>query len=175
MQAAGDRPILDRALDVVRRAAELWALAGGVLLLAVVLVNAGSLAGNIAFSQPFPGDFEIVEIGVAIAAFSFLPYCQVTGANVTADIFTAGASRRWQAIFALNASVIALVVAVILLWRMWLGLGDYRVYEEVTTVYQFPIWIAFVPILMSLALLVLASLTSLIDASRGRIDPAGTV
>jgi TRAP-type C4-dicarboxylate transport system permease small subunit len=150
----------------IRRMIELWALAGGLLLLAVVLVNVASLAGNIAFNQPVPGDFEIVEVGVAVSVFMFLPYCQITGANVTADIFTAWAGPRLLAVLAFIASVVALIVAVLLLWRMSNGLIDYRQYREVTTIYQFPIWYAFIPILISLALLVVSSLITLLDAMR---------
>ncbi len=160
--------LLDKLAGAVRRVTELWALAGGLLLLAVVAVNAASLAGNILFAQPIAGDFEIVEVGVAVAVFAFLPYCQVTGANVTADIFTAGASRAWQSVFAVIAGTIALGFGCLLLWRMSLGLVDYVRYEEVTTIYQFPIWVAFVPILVSLVLLVLAAAVTLAEALRGR-------
>jgi TRAP-type C4-dicarboxylate transport system permease small subunit len=156
------------AAAMIRKIIELWALAGGLLLIAVVLVNAASLAGNIFLNQPFPGDFEIVEIGVAVAVFSFLPYCQITDANVTADIFTARAGPRIISLLRVLASTIAFGFAALLLWRMWLGLIDYRIYREVTTIYQFPIWVAFVPILVSLFLLTLACLLTLIDAFRGK-------
>lgn len=153
----------------VRKIIELWALAGGILLLAIVLVNATSLAGNIFFNQPVRGDFEIVEVGIAVAVFSFLPYCQTTGANVTADIFTAWAGPRTLSALNALASFVALCFAVLLFWRMWYGLIDYREYREVTTIYQFPIWTAFVPILISLFLLTIACLITLINACRGKL------
>ena len=74
-----------------------WALAGGLVLLAVVAVNIYSTLGNM-WAAPFPGDFELTEIGVAIAVFSFLPFCQITDANVTADIFTSKAGPRLKAL-----------------------------------------------------------------------------
>ena len=151
----------------IRRIIELWALAGGLLLLAIVLLNTISLIGNIVANQPVRGDFEIVEMGVAVAVFAFLPYCQLTGANVTADIFTAWAGPRTISFLSVIASIIAVGFAVLLLWRMWYGLIDYRTYGEMTTVYAIPIWIAFVPILISLFLLILACLLTLIDALRG--------
>jgi TRAP-type C4-dicarboxylate transport system permease small subunit len=154
--------------QAIRKIIELWALAGGLLLLGVVMVNAVSLAGNILMHQPVPGDFEIVEVGVAVAVFAFLPYCQITDANVTADIFTAWAGPRTRGVLGLLAALIALGFALLLLWRMWYGLLDYREYREVTTIYQFPIWIAFVPILFSLVLLTLACLISLYDAFDGK-------
>ena len=156
-----------RAAAGIARLVEGWALAGGVLLFGVVLVTAWSMGGNILFNQPVPGDFEIVEIAVAVAVFAFLPYCQLTGANVSADIFTSGAGPRWIAGFSALAALVALVFASVLFWRMALGMQDYREYEELTMVYQFPIWMAFVPILVSLALLVLAALVTLIDACQG--------
>jgi TRAP-type C4-dicarboxylate transport system permease small subunit len=153
-----------RPFGLARRIIELWALAGGLLLLALVLMTAYSLLADILFRTPLPGDFEMIEVGVAVAAFSFLPYCQLTGANVTADIFTQHASPRTVAWLALLSAVIAFTFSVLLTWRMSLGLQDYRRYGEITTITGFPIWTAFVPIVMSLVLLAIASLISIRDA-----------
>lgn len=142
-----------------------WALAGGVVLLLVVLMHTWSVIGN-QFGIPFPGDFEMTEIGVAIAAFSFLPYCQLTGANVTADIFTSRASERWVAIFSLCGSIVALVFALLLLWRMYAGMLDQKSYGYETAVLQFPNWIGWVPVMVSLALLAVASISTLRDDLR---------
>lgn len=154
-------------IGLARRFIELWALAGGMVLLVLVLMNAYSLMADILFRRPLPGDFEMVEVGVAVAAFAFLPYCQITGANVTADIFTQGAGPRTVAFLGLLAALIALAFAALLLWRMSYGLIDYRLYRETTTITGFPKWIAFVPILFSLALLALACLISMRDAVAG--------
>lgn len=144
-----------------------WALAGGAVLLAVIAVNVLSVAGA-ALSDfgltAFPGDFELTELGCAIAAFSFLPYCQIAGLNVTADIFTARASKFWLSVFAVLAAAVALVFACILLWRMYLGMLDQREYDYTTAILQVPIWWAFVPCLVSLALLAFTSFASLLDA-----------
>ncbi|WP_428647013.1 TRAP transporter small permease [Roseibium sp.] len=138
-----------------------WALLGGVLLLAVVAVNMLTIVGSM-FGSPFPGDFELTEMGVAVAVFTFLPYCQLTGANVTADIFTAAASRRTIAFFTLLASLVALGFAGLLMWRMYYGMLDQKEYDYTTTILQIPHWMAFVPILVSLALLALAALVTLL-------------
>lgn len=134
-----------------------WALVGGLLLVAVVLVNAVSILSGIIFNKPFPGDFELTELGIGIAAFCFLPYCQITGANVSADIFTSRMSPRGRHILELIAHFIVALFSMLLLWRMSIGLGDYIEYEEITGVLSIPIWYAFVPALFSLSLLVLSS------------------
>jgi len=162
----GDATMRAGFSGLARMVIEVWALAGGCILLALVLMNAGSVISSAVFGAPFPGDFEMTQVGVAVAAFSFLPYCQLTGANVTADIFTSGVSRRTEAIFALAASLLALGFALLLAWRMWDGMLDQREYDYTTTILQFPHWVAFIPILISLALLAVAAVMTLKNATR---------
>ena len=148
-------------LGFARSLIEGWALVGGLLLLAVVAIDAYSIIAGAVWGRPFPGDFELTEMGTAIAAFCFLPYCQMIGANVSADIFTMKASPKAIAVMGLVASLIALGFSGILVWRMSAGLIDYRRYEEFTGILQIPIWWAFVPVVISLCLLVVASLMTL--------------
>ncbi len=143
-----------------------WALLGGVILLAVVAMNLASVVGGMVWI-PFPGDFELTQVGVAVAAFAFLPYCELTGTNVTADIFTSGAGRRTLSVFKLLASVVALFFSLLLLWRMYGGLLDQKEYNYITAILQVPIWVVFVPILVSLSLLVAAAAITLSENVRG--------
>lgn len=142
---------------IAERTIEFWALAGGALLVAVVAINVASVLGA-AFGATFPGDFELTEVGVAIAAFAFLPWCQLSRGNVSADIFTSRwPQRRISALRFLSDSVAGLV-SVLLFWRMYLGMLDQMQYGYTTTILQFPHWIAFVPILISLGLLSVAAI-----------------
>ena len=148
---------------LARRVIEGWALAGGLVLLGIALMSTWSSVTGVVFAKPLPGDFELVEMGVAIAIFMFLPYCQLTDANVTADIFTAHAGLRTQALLKLLSAAIALGFGVLLIWRMYAGLLDYRQYVETTTILHIPIWYAYVPALISLALLIVACAISMRD------------
>lgn len=142
------------------------------MLLAVVLINVFSVVGSALWGKPFPGDFELTEMGVCVAAFSFLPYCQLTGSNVTADIFTARASPRWLALYTATGSLIALLFGVLLMWRMWAGMLDQKQYDYTTAILQVPHWFAFIPILFSLALLVVAAALTLSGFNRARPNDA---
>ena len=147
-----------------------WALAGGLLLLAVVLMNTASIAGSWLFATPVPGDVELTQMGVAISAFMFLPYCQLRRLNVSADIFTSAASTRWLGRFSAIASIIAMIFGGLLVWRMYFGMESKFKYNNLTTILQIQEWIVFVPILLSLALLVVAAYLTLredLKASRG--------
>lgn len=148
----------------VERAVTWWALAGGVVLLGVIAVNLMTVVGSI-FGRPFPGDFELTEMFIAVAVFAFLPYCQIIDANVTADIFTAGAGPRTHGVLKALASLAALAFAVILVWRMYFGMLDQKEYNYTTTILQIPIWLAFIPALISLVLLVAASAVTLTEGS----------
>jgi TRAP-type C4-dicarboxylate transport system permease small subunit len=137
---------------------EWWALAGGVVLLGVALMTTWSAASSWLLGKPLPGDFELTEVFVAVAVFSFLPYCQQTDSNVSADLFTAWAGPRALAAFRLFGALLALAVALLLVWRTWAGLLDYRRYIETTAILKVPIWWAYVPALASLVLLTVACL-----------------
>ncbi len=154
-----------RLTGLARSIIDAWALFGGLVLIAVVSVNVASVIGGVVW-KPFPGDFEMTEVGIAVAAFAFLPYCQLTGANVTADIFTSRASEATVAIFSLFGSLVALGFSLLLLSRMYYGLLDQKDFGYTTAILQFPHWIAFIPILVSLALLAIASIVTLTENIR---------
>jgi TRAP-type C4-dicarboxylate transport system permease small subunit len=162
--SAGAGPAPSGPAGWLRRLVFGWALAGGVLLLLLSFATTWSAISSALFGMPLPGEVELAEIAVAIAAFTFLPYCQLVDANVSADIFTAGASPRTVAMLKVLSGAIAFGFALLLLWRMNEGLADYREYEETTTILKIPIWIVFVPALASLVLLALASLVTIRDA-----------
>lgn len=140
-----------------------WALAGGLVLVAVVIMQTASVVTG-AFGDPLPGDFELTELGIAVAMFAFLPYCQMTDANVTADIFTSGLSRRSIAILGLLSSVVALVFACIMVWRTWLGMENQFDYDYQTAILGIPIGYAYVPVVISLVFLAIASLLTLVES-----------
>ena len=158
---ADNSSVYSRGLGLLLRLIKAWALLGGFLLLAVVLMTTYSAAAGFLISRPFPGDFELTQMGVAVAAFAFLPYCQLSFANVSADIFTTGASQRTVQNLNRLGSLIALVFSALLIWRTYAGLLDYQEYLELTTILQIPLWYAFVPTLFSLLLLLIASLITL--------------
>lgn len=154
------------ASRLLRRFIEYWALAGGIILLGVALMTAWSAGTGWVLGKPLPGDFELTEIFVAVAIFAFLPYCQLTDANVTADLFTARAGPRALAALGVFAALLALGIAILLTWRTWAGLIDYRKYVETTAILKIPVWTAYVPALASLWLLILACLISLASSWR---------
>lgn len=148
-------------IGLTRSFIRLWAYGlGGFLLVGIVLMTAYSATANFFFSQPLPGDFEIVQMGVAVAAFAFLPLAQLTRANVVVDIFTQWVGDGAKRAMELLGSLAAIAFAALLLWRMGAGMIDYYRYSEYTAIIGIPIWVAFPPVLFSLFLLLIAALVT---------------
>ena len=159
MAAAGRGP-LARGARAVEGLSRAWAVLGGVVLLAVMLMTVTSVVMRALLGFPILGDYELVEIGTAVATFAFLPYCHQTGGNVVVDFFTEPAPARVKRGLAALGSLLLAVVALVLLWRMALGGYDFFRFREVTTNLGIPRWWAFPPILVSLALLALVAIAA---------------
>ena len=147
-----------------------WALLGGGLLLALVVATSVSVLLDLLFNTPLPGDFELVQLGSAVAVFAFLPYCQMTRGHVAVDIFTLHASRPFQRGVEIISLFLMFVLGLLLVWRMWLGGWDYYdpTFAESTPILGFAIWQVFPPILISLLLMTLVSLAMLVELLSGR-------
>lgn len=133
------------------------AVAGGLVLVASIAVTTLSVAGRALLGAPIPGDFELVEIGCAVAVFAFLPYCQITRGNVAVDFFTARLALARRALLDLAGNLIFTAIAGLLTWRAFVGAGEMRQYGETTMVLAVPLWWGFVAAVLCLAVLTLVS------------------
>ena len=133
--------------------AYILAILGGVILVIVILINFISILSRIIFLNPLVGDFELVEIGSAIAISSFLPLCHLKKGNVIVDFITAKLNFKKIAFLDCVSSVIYGLIALFFSWRMFFGAKDMYNYQEETMLLQFPIWIPFLPVTFSFGLL----------------------
>ena len=123
--------------------AYILAILGGIILVIVILINFISILSRIIFLNPLVGDFELVEIGSAIAISSFLPLCHLKKGNVIVDFITAKLNFKKIAFLDCISSVIYGLIALFFTWRMFFGAKDMYNYQEETMLLQFPIWIPF--------------------------------
>jgi TRAP-type C4-dicarboxylate transport system permease small subunit len=171
---SGPRPFLDWQpgwVRLLRLVIRLWALIGGFILVALMLMTTASTGLLLLVNRPIPGDYEMMKHFVAVAIFCFLPYCQLTGANVTVDIFTEGMSDRAKSAMLAFSSLFAIIFSVVLLRQMWLGFLGYMEYPETTALLHIPLWTAFPPALISLFLLLIAALITMAEGIHGMRQP----
>jgi TRAP-type C4-dicarboxylate transport system permease small subunit len=146
----------DRFGRALQRACELFALAGGLVFGALTVVVIASVLGRWLFAKAVPGDYELMQLGCAIAVAAFLPWCQMRGGHVIVDFFTAGAPPRLRgALDALGAALLAACSALVA-WRMVAGARSLAEAGETTTVLALPIWIPVALMVPSFALLAVA-------------------
>ncbi len=148
---------------LIQTLARVTALAGGLVLIVLIVMTTLSILGRslnklmhgefftqkmAGFAQwildlgvgEINGNYELLEAGVAFAIFSFLPICQLYGAHATVDVFTSflpARANRWIAAFweIVLAAVILLIVN-----QLFGGMERYLRNGQTTLFLQFPVW-----------------------------------
>lgn len=156
---------------VLEGLSRLLALGGGGVLLAVILITLGSIISGTLFNAPLAGNFELVEIGVAVAVFAFLPYGQLHGGNIAVDLLIRRLPAQAQAWFAAAGDALLALLAALFAWRLAAGGLGLAAYGDISMVLRVPVWWGYVPAVASLGLL---SLVSIYTAWRGVAAVRGT-
>lgn len=150
-------------------AAGALALAGGIVVLAAAFLVCTSVGLRWATSNSIPGDFELVQIAVAVSAFAFLPFCQLRRGNISVGTFTAALPWRvrqlldalWDLVYGLTAAFIA--------WRLAVGASETIANRTTTMVSGIPIgWAIAAVAVMAVVLAIAAFSTALQLARSGR-------
>ena len=135
-----------------------FALAGGVLFLVLIAMSLVSIVGSNLFSAPDPGDFELLQMGAAVAAATFFAYCQMSDGHVKVDFFTAWMPARLRAFLDGLAALLMCVVALLISWRTAVGAVASFESGEASLMLGWPGWIAIALIVPSFILFALTGL-----------------
>ena len=115
------------------------ALAGGLLMLAAAVLVCVSVGLRWVTSNSVPGDFEMVQIAVALAAFAFFPYGQMRHSNIVVDSFTSWMPARAIAWLEAFWDLFYAVVAAFLAWRLGVGAAETIANKTTTMISGLPI------------------------------------
>lgn len=147
MSSAGIAPDAEAAIgDVLERVARTLAIVGGLILVGLALMTVASILGRafiFAGLSPIKGDYEMVEMGCAIAIFCFLPLCQLRRGHVTVDVFINLFPTRVRIFLSLLGNVALFLAAGLIAWRLWLGTIDKLSYGEETYELGLPLGYAY--------------------------------
>jgi TRAP-type C4-dicarboxylate transport system permease small subunit len=147
---------------LLHRASAAWAVAGGLLLFAIVAVTVTNvaaftldrLAGLVgADVAGLPGYEDFVRLSLSSAALMLLPYCQARKGHVAVEIFAdsvipAGLQRVLDALWQLLMGALALFLA----WKMTLGAIETYQDHALSRVLGWPEWPFYLPGIASLLL-----------------------
>jgi TRAP-type C4-dicarboxylate transport system permease small subunit len=144
-------------LVLLASACKAFALAGGALFAALTLISAASIIGRFA-GRPLQGDFELVQLGCAVAISFCLPYCQLRRGNIIVDFFTVRTSTRTRgALDAFGALLLALTMALVA-WRTGAGALAIRASNETSMIMGVPVWYSYALMTPAFALTAVAGL-----------------
>ena len=130
----------------IYRIANGTAIVGGVVLVALTLMVVASVTGRALIGVglgPVPGDFELVEVGVGIAIFFFMPWCYLRGGHATVDLLYMHMPAWAKKLVVTVSDLLMLMVWLVLTWKLWEGMLEKREYTETTFILQMPIWWAY--------------------------------
>lgn len=156
--------------NVLGRLAEVFALAGGLIVLLIVLVtttNAGAfildrIAGLFgADVSGLPGYEDFVRVAISCAALMFFPYCQARRGHVAVDLFLERFPRRVQRLFDRIWLVATALIAGFLAWWMTLGMFEKRDDSAITGVLGWPEWPFYAPGIAAVVLWGLVALSQI--------------
>lgn len=135
-----------------------WALAGGMVFVALVIMSIVSIVGRKLFSHPIEGDMELLMMGAAIGSAAFLPVCELDDNHIKVDALTTWMSERARAGLDVIAHLLLTVASAIITWRSALYVEECYENMEVSTLLLIPIWQPVLLLVPSFALLTLAAL-----------------
>ncbi len=147
--------------EKLERLVSTWALIGGVLLIAIVVVtsvNVGAFSidrlarhfgANVA---GLPGYEDFVRLAVGAAALMFFPYCQLRSGHVNVDLVAKHFPPTVQRALDLLWLVMGALVALGLAWYMFQGMLEIRADGTVSPVLGWLVWPFYAPGVVSLIL-----------------------
>lgn len=157
-----------RAVRLLEGACRALAMCGSLVLVVLAAITVTSVLGRYIFNTPITGDFEMVEIGCAIAISTFLPYCQLKNGNVIVDFFTLRASERVKNLLDAFGCILLTLAFAILTWRLALGGYDLFRFNDQTMILQIGTWWGFLVLVPCTALLTLVGGLTTWRALNGR-------
>lgn len=144
--------------------ARVLAILGGTVLVSLIALTCLSVIGrilnSIGHSQffkttspvigdifkvfgPINGDYELVEAGIALAIFLFLPWCQLNRKHATVELITSIVPASVNHLLNILWEVILTLTTLLITWRIFVGMNDKMRYGETTFLLQMPVWWAF--------------------------------
>ena len=137
--------------------ARFMAIIGGLLFLVLIIMSCYSLIDRKLGSGGVIGDIEIMQMGCAIAASLFLPFCTIMSEHLKVDFFTAKLPLYIRNKMDAVADFCLFAVSALLAWRIGLQVQDLKEYEEVSALLSFPMWIPNALLIPSFIMMALCS------------------
>jgi TRAP-type C4-dicarboxylate transport system permease small subunit len=152
--------------DGAARIARVLALLGGFLLVGLAVLVTTSVLLRWLGGQGVNGDFELVQTGLVLAVFAFLPLCQAHRGNVMVDTFTLRLPAGLQAALDVLWDLVYAAFAAFIAWRLAIGAFEALTSRTTSMVLGLPIHYAIAACAAMAAFLALIAVLTAIRRAR---------
>lgn len=143
-----------------------WALAGGCVFVALVVMSIISIIGRKLFSAPIEGDMELLMMGAAVGSAAFLPVCEMHDHHIKVDALTTWMSERGCAVLDMVAHMLLMLASAAIAWRTILYVIECHENMEVSALLLVPMWQPVLLMVPSFVLLTAAALYRLLVSTQ---------
>ncbi len=130
----------------IYRLARWAAIVGGIVLVALTIMIVVSIVGRSLIGlglAPVSGDFELVEMGTAVAVLLFLPWTYLKGGHATVDLLNTHLPAWARRGVLMISDLLMLAVWLLMTWKLFEGMLEKKQYMETTFILQMPLWWAY--------------------------------
>ncbi|HZB37480.1 MAG TPA: TRAP transporter small permease [Beijerinckiaceae bacterium] len=145
----------------IARAARALAIVGGALSIATALLVTSSVTLRWLGYGAINGDFELVQVGVALSVFCFLPLTQASRGNIVVDTFTGWLPTRAQRVIDAFWDFVYAAFMALVAWGLMNGARDAFASHLNSAMLGMPLW----PVFAAAVLLVLLLVATAIDTA----------
>jgi TRAP-type C4-dicarboxylate transport system permease small subunit len=152
----------------VTRAARALAIVGGLLSVATALLVTTSVTLRWLGLGSINGDFELVQIGVALSVFCFLPLTQARRGNIMVDTFTAWLPLRVQRAMDAFWDFVYAGFMALTAWCLMNGARDALASGLTSAMLGLNLWPVFAATVLLILLLVVTAVDTALQLLRSR-------
>ena len=142
------------------------AIIGGLVFVAIVVMEIVSIVGRKLFSWPVPGDVEMLQMGAAFGSASFFAYCHLVRGDIKVDFFTHNWRPDRVALLDAIGSFLIGCFGVLIAWRAGAGALAVKEAGETSAILVIPVWIAQALMVPGFALLAAAGFYQCVNLVR---------
>ena len=151
---------------ILLKVAKIFAIGGGLIFVALVVMSVISIVGRKLFAFVVPGDVEVLQMAAAVAASTFFAYCHLMHGDVKVDFFTHNWAPRKVALLDALSSLLIAAFGALLAWRTGVGALSLREVGETSAILAWPVWVAQALMVPSFILLAVAGLYNAVHLLR---------
>lgn len=133
-----------------------FAIAGGLVFVALVTMSIISIVGRKLFSAPVPGDIEVMQMGTAVGSAMMLAYCEMTRHHLRVDFFTTRLAKKHRDRLDAFAHLLVALVSVVMAWRTSVAALSLKEAGEISMMLSWPVWPAVALLVPSFVVLAAA-------------------